>query len=135
MSTNIKRQIFVELAYLRITIKQSSWIIVYPMFYHFNSLMREFADVRSFGDKSPYQLICILVSSSFPCTIWVCIIYLCSCFFSSLIIRFLQTFPISKFSTIIKSYCFEFFIKYICNTKKIPVVCYYPGNNVFLWTK
>ena len=44
------------------------------MLNYLNSLMREFADVGSFGNESPNQLVGVLIGAAFPSTIWVSII-------------------------------------------------------------
>ncbi len=62
--------------------------------------------ICSLGNKSPNQLICRLVASAFPCTVWVCIVAFRP-FFSCSQTGRLQCLLIQKLTTIVHRYALE----------------------------
>ena len=88
-------------------VKQSSGIVVYPMFNHLNSLMREFADVCAFRNESSYQFVCIFVWTPFPGTVWMSIKYFRT--FALYYRRTLDSLKIKVFTAIVTGNCFEGF--------------------------
>ena len=59
-----------------------SWIVVYPFFYRLYLRFGELCKVSSFGYKSSYLSVNSFVCSTFPRTVWVTVIYLCSLSFA-----------------------------------------------------